>query len=101
RSPTVLFPPSLHDALPIFEGSAIGRHRRLDEVVQLPRNLLRQGEAVDLEDSRRPGALGAEVLGSTSSHFRDGFAKNLPILTAELDRKSTRLNSSHQIISYA
>src|SRR5258708_19100774 len=32
---------------------------------------------------------------------RDGGAKDIEIAHRELDRKSTRLNSSHQIISYA
>src|SRR5947208_8478022 len=72
---------SLHDALPIFR-AARARH-------------LRDGSAHELHHAaargaRETGAQQACVL--TPAQIR---------VTTRLDRKSTRLNSSHQIISYA
>src|SRR5258708_27727736 len=40
------------------------------------------------------------VLSQIEARDRNGFLR-LPVPGAKLDRKSTRLNSSHQIISYA
>src|SRR5258708_18041247 len=39
--------------------------------------------------------------GAISDGISDGLAGNTERITDALDRKSTRLNSSHQIISYA
>src|SRR5256885_4140277 len=50
----------------------------------------------------KPWVLAAAVLGSTMA-FVDESVVNvaLPTIEADLDRKSTRLNSSHLVISYA
>src|SRR5207244_4992563 len=89
-SPSVTFTLSLHDALPISELGEIDlrvsvRERLSESALQRRERsvaphavAVRRAERIDLP------ALGARVPG-----------------VAHLDRKSTRLNSSHQIISYA
>src|SRR5438132_7139345 len=74
--PTEIYTLSLHDALPIFGG---WRHRLPD-----PRARARTFRP----SARRPGA----------SSFR-ARARSVP--ADRRDRKSTRLNSSHTVISYA
>src|SRR5438552_13601128 len=73
---TEIYPLSLHDALPIWVGRAVRSlavdHRALQ----------------DQSVGNTPLQLGADVA------FRG-------VRDARADRKSTRLNSSHQIISYA
>src|SRR5690242_21155698 len=89
RARTQTFPLSLHDALPIFVGGEAheqrsfgdfldkdGRYQRCDEFLEVVRRLW-TGETVTLE----------------GEHIR--------VDEAALDRKSTRLNSSHMSISYA
>src|SRR5207244_13613453 len=76
---------SLHDALPIYGGE--GRRGLRAEVPGLPR---RQGRGpAQRSPRRRPGDAGEQ----------DAGAHDQQLLAP--DRKSTRLNSSHQIISYA
>src|SRR3712207_8640485 len=83
---TEIYTLSLHDALPIFQ------RRRRDGDVQagggagglLPQRRGRRGPV-------HPGGLGHD-----RDDVRDG-----PVREARLDRKSTRLNSSHANISYA
>src|SRR5947208_10968219 len=78
---------SLHDALPIFR-----RARRRD--VERRRPLDDAGRAVRVYRSeRRP-------LGCTGGHAHR-WRVDPAIRVVDQDRKSTRLNSSHQIISYA
>src|SRR5438132_9875687 len=80
RTPSTLTLLSLHDALPIWLRDA-GRHRL--------------GRRRDL--SQRAGATGIRPL-------RRGGIRDDQLRQAdhpELDRKSTRLNSSHTVISYA
>src|SRR5437764_11141699 len=81
-APTHLFPLSLHDALPISARIG-GQVRRIE----------RRGCAAFAEDAGRHALcelaeLTAVILGEGST-------------PAPLDRKSTRLNSSHRCISYA
>src|SRR5207244_10253754 len=94
---TWFYPPSLHDALPIWvvEG-------------EVPRRQLLHREAVV-----GAGEILAEELlvaftfvggdeNEPIRQFRCGFDRFAhPANGRGLDRKSTRLNSSHQIISYA
>src|SRR5947208_8687572 len=68
RATTVIYPLSLHDALPIFDDRR--RHQEMD----------RQLHTGDGKEAQR--------------HRYHHVA-------LRIDRKSTRLNSSHQIISYA
>src|SRR5438552_14909954 len=70
-APTEIYTLSLHDALPIYE---------VAERIGVATNNVAEYRAV-LRGVERARALGAGEV--------------------ELDRKSTRLNSSHQIISYA
>src|SRR5207253_10685165 len=95
-SPTSLYPLSLHDALPIStitrnELRPLRTRQVLDRAAgsadrqSLPRDAARGGRGA----RGRPGRLrAAEANGDQGGH---------PLL----DRKSTRLNSSHVAISYA
>src|SRR5947208_17167853 len=73
-APTEIYTLSLHDALPICPGGALGvlRLEKLHVVEHLVGLVLGQRLQLALQP-----------------------------VTQDLDRKSTRLNSSHQIISYA
>src|SRR5688500_881693 len=82
---TDIYSPSLHDALPIFKQAfAIVAHAEiviaLQQLFILPLNYVR------------------ETMSSATT-----LAVFVPMLdeTSFLDRKSTRLNSSHLVISYA
>src|SRR5207248_5712888 len=99
--PTVLYPLSLHDALPIFN------------LVEIEKTLLRKvGEAVHRFRMIRDGDRVAVALsgGKDSLTMLEALillSKRAPIdfsvcaFTVEQgDRKSTRLNSSHRTISY-
>src|SRR5947208_11441387 len=84
-APTQIYTLSLHDALPICPGEqAIATRLRPELVAQAfdDRIPLRVVSAAPPRDAR-----GVHVAGALSGY--------------RLDRKSTRLNSSHQIISYA
>src|SRR5947208_7171140 len=73
---TEIYTLSLHDALPISEG--------------------KEGGEVQEEESE-------QISGPESTSLRVPARDHQAVahLSARLDRKSTRLNSSHQIISYA
>src|SRR5207244_12431757 len=87
---------SLHDALPISRGEHFGDpsgrllavadvDQRADDVAH---HVMQKGIRADHEVDLLAGAL-------------DGDRMHRPHRRLRLDRKSTRLNSSHQIISYA
>src|SRR5207244_12642682 len=91
---TMIYPLSLHDALPIcrlllilgFAGGGIAlgfRHRLNLELFD------RAGHFADLVLASQPRQHDIEIAGGELAH------------RLAQDRKSTRLNSSHQIISYA
>src|SRR5690606_40176167 len=97
-SPTVRYPLSLHDALPIFPGEDLHERRlpgsvRAGQTVALP---LVEGDVDVLEQH-----LAAEVHGDVID--RDHLDSSLCPDAARRagDRKSTRLNSSHVKSSYA
>src|SRR5258708_10883968 len=79
---TEIYTLSLHDALPIY------RHPSVDPLAQ---RLHHVEDRRELPDRRRLAARDDQAVESTT----------IWKLAAILDRKSTRLNSSHQIISYA
>src|SRR5207244_7844204 len=90
-TPTALPPLSLHDALPIYDQS-----RQIRKLVELLRH--------------RPGRLIHRPLQDVLEATLDlghGLIRQLAlqpeddVVAGDADRKSTRLNSSHQIISYA
>src|SRR5205807_8322244 len=92
-------PLSLHDALPI---SSLGRERGGDvgqaDVLAGRRRGRGRGHLADhgpLRVKHRVAVPGHAALG----HLEGGQAARA--LPARLDRKSTRLNSSHLVISYA
>src|SRR5207244_12809795 len=86
---TSLSPLSLHDALPI---SSVGQDRVEIRTADDAATMAQLRDAFDLEPTTAERAVRFYVANG------DRF---IPRLFAELDRKSTRLNSSHQIISYA
>src|SRR5207244_5231600 len=98
---TAIYTLSLHDALPIYtdawleDEAAINilpvdvypkATEHIPQMIDLTRRLLDNGLAYDVD-----GTIYFDV-----SEF-PGYGK----LSGQRDRKSTRLNSSHQIISYA
>src|SRR5207244_11506317 len=86
-APTQISPLSLHDALPISARSAPPCRSTVD--IRL--HLLLGKPSAAIPPNRLSGSRRALEVGPTH-HHRPGDAG---------DRKSTRLNSSHQIISYA
>src|SRR5947207_11014823 len=88
-APTEIYTLSLHDALPISGRSGPGRHRRDVRHRRLP----------GLDED--PGVLPRPFRREAATARRDGEGAALPSLLAGIDRKSTRLNSSHTVISYA
>src|SRR5438105_8634501 len=78
---TEIYTLSLHDALPILEHTEQGPEQEF-------------APALDLE--------GAEHFGNTGDdHHHAGVAEVFSAFQIKRDRKSTRLNSSHEWISYA
>src|SRR5947208_12474121 len=75
---------SLHDALPIWMGPPIGECRRVDGT------------------EKRPNRRAREEQRAGRNQQPDRVLHGIHVIDEPLrDRKSTRLNSSHQIISYA
>src|SRR5699024_11884156 len=92
--PPALYPLSLHDALPIFAVPDLPRTRS----GKIMRRLLAQ--LVHAERDRRRGVT-PEPLGDVTSLQNPDAVDTVIAVLAALDRKSTRLNSSHVSISYA
>src|SRR5258708_14101101 len=94
---TEIYPLSLHDALPIC-------HRRRDLFVSSAHSDPGNDAGVRAEDSGdlRRHAADAAVDGRRPAgpHGANGDAHHAQRVRQAEDRKSTRLNSSHQIISY-
>src|SRR5207249_10380071 len=92
-STTAIYTLSLHDALPILHDALVGE-RVADHLLQhleRQRRDVRTGEGCLGHVLRVPDR-GSQDLGVDAVHRED---------LDELDRKSTRLNSSHVSISYA
>src|SRR5256885_4695881 len=81
---TEIYTLSLHDALPIFSKSLPGDHAGSRFILQ--------NASVALPTERRIVLLGCES---------NVLTEVLSMLAGTRDRKSTRLNSSHLVISYA
>src|SRR5690606_41311157 len=97
--PPVTCPPSLHDALPIFDrGQALARVEAHDAELDpgLPGDLLAELDHVD--EAR---ALGHAELADGDLLLAEVAGEIGRAQHAVGDRKSTRLNSSHVKISYA
>src|SRR5204862_7097833 len=96
-----LHPLSLHDALPISESE---RERRLDAPVVVPAVAHEHALAVvdDVVDARVAARVGASRRTLPPSPSAVGRTTRTSLLSSStrLDRKSTRLNSSHVEISY-
>src|SRR2546430_13917715 len=93
---TELYPLPLPDALPIFglvRGQRLGARLGQDLAhPDLPQVGLRAVGVAEHDRHRAEAAAGLELLGGQAGH---------PQPAGGLDRKSTRLNSSHSQISYA
>src|SRR5207244_12269817 len=92
---------SLHDALPISDvGAVVAAELRRQEV----RGLVRPGQRVAIGVGSRGIARLAEITAALVRELRALGAEPfiIPAMGSHggADRKSTRLNSSHQIISY-
>src|SRR5206468_10508859 len=92
--PTQIYTLSLHDALPIFWKA----HRAVQDCTMIDWDDIRYFLAVARGGSVRAAAQG---LGVNHSTVLRRIAQLEERLGAQIDRKSTRLNSSHDQISYA
>src|SRR5690606_41838053 len=90
-TPPQLYPLSLHDALPISLPGPLIRAKVGDRIVVRFRNSLPEPTSIHWHGMRLPNDMDG-VPGLTQPPIEPG---------SELDRKSTRLNSSHVKISYA
>src|SRR5207244_12068416 len=94
------YTPSLHDALPIChhqrDDRTVGVAYRFGEPARRPRGVLEDGEVVGACRRGVARALTGDPPEEPVVERNHADAWEEP-----LDRKSTRLNSSHQIISYA
>src|SRR5207244_9823609 len=97
RGTTRIYPPSLHDALPISASDAAGHPGDRLGLVRLPGwPDSTAGLVCDIPvPVRHARGWRAEPAGAQTP------ARPLSVGGGLADRKSTRLNSSHQIISYA
>src|SRR5207244_13260687 len=94
-TPNVTYPLSLHDALPISASSDMPRTTfHIEGLKEIGDDLAELPKAVRRE-------VLVKVLTEQGEPIRAEGERLAPRLTGRLDRKSTRLNSSHQIISYA
>src|SRR5207247_10075575 len=84
RAPSELYPPSLHDALPIYSGSHANA------------NGAGNGGDKSNNGGGNGGASGSGKAGGSGNAGGAGSGN-----AGGKDRKSTRLNSSHEWISYA
>src|SRR5438552_6803983 len=82
---------SLHDALPIFMAKKNDQRERPKGARDIGARSIEGVEASDLPDER----------GSVETDKSDASTPSIDRAPISRDRKSTRLNSSHQIISYA
>src|SRR5207244_6709916 len=88
-------PLSLHDALPIYD-------EEVRDHLERRREHLRQHQLILPRAALDHDAAGAvDTVQDAAGDLRFGGDALVEILERRGDRKSTRLNSSHQIISYA
>src|SRR5207253_10657113 len=99
-SPTDTYTLSLHDALPIylpeFGEGALKNCLPYDEVPKARYTKWSDGHPLFVEELKRRSA--DRVQHDTEFHY---VMEDMERLRHKLDRKSTRLNSSHVAISYA
>src|SRR5438034_3887449 len=95
-SPPQSYPLSLHDALPIFACARAALDVGPAEALHQRRGINGLDEVVDR--AQRDPELG--VVDHAHDNDWDGACRIVALQSGE-DRKSTRLNSSHTVISYA
>src|SRR5207244_11782097 len=97
--PSTTYPLSLHDALPICDVVAAVLLRQMEAWTNAQSELLSGMAALWTDWMKRQ----REAIEATAQSLQQMFeCRNLADLAQiQQDRKSTRLNSSHQIISYA
>src|SRR5207244_12668430 len=96
--PSATDPPSLHDALPISYGLM------LHHALAAAETLAAEGLSVNIVDIRSLRPLDVEIIlreARKTGKCLVVYEDNRMFGAGAEDRKSTRLNSSHQIISYA
>src|SRR5690625_3976987 len=96
RAPTLMFPLSLHDALPIFKEGIMPIIDRSGAEALMPEDAVREILTGVVEKSTVL-EYGRRLPDMASAQRRLPISDALPMA----DRKSTRLNSSHVAISYA
>src|SRR5207244_11597685 len=89
-TPSALHPPSLHDALPIYPPGEGCGFRATPRTVRLEAGHGPFGGTPSVWQRQAPARRQHRLVGGQRPYVR-----------VRGDRKSTRLNSSHQIISYA
>src|SRR5207245_8735902 len=91
---SVIYPLSLHDALPIsIHASFAALQRSLEEMSKKTATIAEQSKKGGGPSEQITLAVANRLFAQSGYDFRSAFR--------ELDRKSTRLNSSHGSISYA
>src|SRR5205807_9574621 len=96
-APAAIYTLSLHDALPIYAPKQKENRRTVIVilVVSTPRSCFRlHGSVICYDDIQMPESPFKTIHGSVRP-------MRVAILVDRADRKSTRLNSSHLVISYA
>src|SRR5207247_10751364 len=92
-SPAAIYSLSLHDALPILQ------HRGVMLAAELTANLRQRGRGELLHDVH--GHLPRKSDRARIAAYLEVLLAQIEVFAHALDRKSTRLNSSHEWISYA
>src|SRR5206468_6810231 len=91
---------SLHDALPILDQVVVVLHRHELRPTALPCDRLRLRELPPVHAARADVARLARA-DDVAQHLHRLVDRRRRVPAVDLDRKSTRLNSSHDQISYA
>src|SRR5207244_11204254 len=98
NSTTRLPPLSLHDALPIFQAGGIDRFPEYRAQVE---NAARPAFVLVTDETEPELEHALRLMGISFVERRVAPYVVVIPTSSRVDRKSTRLNSSHQIISYA
>src|SRR5437762_9983759 len=94
-TPTATSTLSLHDALPIYDNTITSIRRLQQEIAETKH----RGYSLENEED----VIGTRCIGAPVFDERGEVVAAVSVAgtTEQIDRKSTRLNSSHRCISYA